>query len=538
MDSLNFWLGAILVVWWASREFQSPYAAGYVRDRTDAQRYVLGLIVFVLGAWMAYLLLWNLTRRIHDDFGLLERISGLSAVAATVIVLPTLPLISAAIARFRRFSQDLAGFPKDVDGLILNLRRPLAGKGDVADNFNARLHEFGFSLRQVKKYFSQSCMASILEAQRMQDKLAQCQYGEFDLVEPGRLGHSRGRYRAARLRRYLHRRHEAIARLDSEYFELLHRAARVVKLADDSPLSERQLKQLSAFLADQAENLIARYQKLVAQTALAVFPPGRRRLQFLEYLGYTGASTPSLPLWPIVAVLAIDILTSGIGFAVITYGSSGTTFYILPVVIFAHGLAMTAAVFWAIAPKVMWAWARPSLTKRPFASYVVFGLVSYGCGFFFFVAALFGFGWSSPETSTGTTTLVLAMVLLPPGLFAVTNVVLSWRIDHRIIRSSHRYGWSAARDAFSLIVATFLFSLFFRKVGHAVGMPLLPPWKIWPVLGITALVIGFAIPGWAARYIYPSGSLPNNGSVNRYQLLERTLADDAEIRADDAKIRA
>jgi hypothetical protein len=89
MDSWNFLVGALLVASWASRAFQSPNAAGYIRERTDSQRYVIGLAVFVLGDWMVYVLLWNMTRRIHDDFGLLERISGLFAVAATVILLPT-----------------------------------------------------------------------------------------------------------------------------------------------------------------------------------------------------------------------------------------------------------------------------------------------------------------------------------------------------------------------------------------------------------------------------------------------------------------
>jgi hypothetical protein len=145
MGSWNFWLGAILVIWWASREFQSPYAPGYIYDRADSQRYVLGQAVFVVGAWMAYLLLWNLTRAINGSFGLFERASGLAAIVATAIVLPSLPLISAIIRRFRNFAHDLAGFPEDVDRLISSLRRPTTRGAEVTTNFDARLRQFGFS---------------------------------------------------------------------------------------------------------------------------------------------------------------------------------------------------------------------------------------------------------------------------------------------------------------------------------------------------------------------------------------------------------
>jgi hypothetical protein len=243
---------------------------------------------------------------------------------------------------------------------------------------------------------------------------------------------------------------------------------------------------------------------------------------------------PSLPLWPIVAVLAIDILTSGSGFGLITYISNGIGADLrnaVPV-IFAHGLAMTAAVFWAIAPKVMWVWARPGLTGRSVASYAAFGLVSYLCGFVFFIAALWGFGSLS---STSSQQLPMsAMLLLPPGLFAATNGVLSWRIDRRIIASSYGHGRVALGDAFCLIVATILFSLFFRAMTHfAFGVPrkVLPAvWLIWPVLGATALVIGFAIPGWAVDYIYPSGGGPDSGRSTQYEPSDKILANSAKVR--------
>jgi hypothetical protein len=154
----------------------------------------------------------------------------------------------------------------------------------------------------------------------------------------------------------------------------------------------------------------------------------------------------------------------------------------------------------------------------------------------FFVAALLGFGWSTNAgTQTTTTMPVSAMLLLPPGLFLVTNVVLSWRIDTRIITTTYRHGLSAAHDAFSLIAATVLFSLFFRSMAHFVfKMPwasLPTVWVIWPVLGVTALVIGFAIPGWAVWYIYPPKVDPNIGSARQRALEDVPLTHGTKVRA-------
>jgi hypothetical protein len=538
IESWNFGLGAVLVVWLACREFQSPYALGYVRDRTDFQRYIIGMAVFALGAWTMYVLIWILARRISADLNLLAGVVGFSVVIVTGIVFPMLPLTSAVVARFRGFTQRLAGFPNDADKLAASLRRPEIGCGGTAESFNAEIERFGFSLTQLKECVSPSCMESVLESQRVHDQLSRCRYANVGLVESGFLGHYGSQVRARRLSRYLIRRQEAVARVDGDYFLLLRRAARVVKLASDRPLSARQLRQLSAFLADQAEDLIARYQRLVAQTALAVFPPGKPRLRFLECFGYTVPnSLPSLPLWPIVTVLAIDILTSGSGFELINYISHGIDVDLrgsVPV-IFAHGFAMTAAVFWAIAPKVMWVWTRPGLIGRSISSYALFGLASYLCGFVFFGAALWAFPLPPPPSGSQDMTFPgLVVLLLPAGLFAVTNVVLSWRIDRRIIESSYGHGRAALGDASSLIVATILFSGFFRTMSHFVfGMPwkALPAvWIIWPVLGVTALVIGFAIPGWAADYIYPSATDRNEESPRRHELVEEALADGTKAR--------
>jgi hypothetical protein len=526
MLTWSFLLGAILVGSWASRDFQSPHALGYIRDRTDFRRYLLGLAVFLLSAWIIYILVWVAASKILQDSVALQHGRGLSAVLTTVLILPNVPWLSRVFSGLRRFAQELAGFPHETDALVLSLRRPNRRAGAVAENLDSELLQFGFSIKHLEQYCSSSSLASILEAQRVHDLLRQCCNGEFGI---GGMG-----WRAARLQRYLGRRQEAILRLDSDYFQLLNRAARVVKLAVDHPLSARQLRQLSGFLADQAENLVARYQKFVAQTALAVFPHGAVRMRFLDYLGYSVPdASPTLPLWPIALVLAIDIGTSGFGFALITHGlGNAGDLRTFAVFIFAHGFSMTAAVLWAIAPKVMWAWARPGRTGRRAVAYAVSALLSYACSFLFFIAALVSVGLPQPPHASMP---IPAILLLPPGLFATTSIVLSWRIDRRIMSATYHFGRRAVHDASALLLATILFSVGFRLLAHsAFHMPWqdLPSiWLVWPVLGSTALILGFAIPGWAVRYIYPSGSDFADGNAPEWITATRTLPTVAKVSA-------
>jgi len=507
LASPNYWLGTILVAWIASRAYQWPYALGYVRDRTDFRRYNLGLAVFVLAAWMAYTLTWIVAWRMSRHYHLKEGAVGISPVILVAIVLPNLPVLSRSIRRLRDFTQDLAGFPRDVDELVLLLGRPR----DVCEEYPAELAFLG----PIGRRLSASCMKSVREAIRIR-KIFESKYSaEAETVWPSALAAGVKRYRETSLERYLYRRRSAIGRLDNEYFQLLRRARRIGKLVEDQPLSENQLKQISAFLADQAEDLIERYQRLSAQTAIAVFPPGESRAKFLEYLGYSvPRSIPSLPLWPILVVLVVEVTTSAIGF-VLTSGVASS--WTAPLssgagVIFSQGFAMTAAVTLAIAPKLMWAWARPAMFAKPaLVSYVILGLATYVCGFVCFFVVQAEFAPQRSPNGGGFALPFLAMILLPPGLFAVSNVVLSWRIDRRIIASCYERGWPAVGDSLWLLAATISFIGFFRAsmIGFfGVSWSSLPNiWLIVLVLGASAVVIGYAVPQWAVSYIYPPTTL-------------------------------
>jgi hypothetical protein len=221
-----------------------------------------------------------------------------------------------------------------------------------------------------------------------------------------------------------------------------------------------------------------------------------------------------LPLWPILVVLVVEVTSSAIGF-VLTSGVASS--WTAPLssgagVIFSQGFAMTAAVTLAIAPKLMWAWARPAMfAKPPLASYVIFGLATYVCGLVCFFVVQAEFAPQRSANGGGFALPFLAMILLPPGLFAVSNVVLSWRIDRRIIAPCYERGWPAVHDSLWLLAATILFIGFFRAsiIGFfGVSWSGLPNiWLIVLVLGASAVVIGYAVPQWAVSYIYPPASL-------------------------------
>jgi hypothetical protein len=510
MQYPNFWLGSILLVLIASQRFEGPHAPGYIRDRSDSRRYVLGLVVFTFATWIIYTIIWIIAWILNKRFEMIQGAVGISSILLVTFILPYLPRVANAFTKLRAFGHDLAGFPQDTDTLVLKFRRPAVNLNLPAVLDDAE-ESGNLLLSQVGKMFSMSCANSFYEATRIHGKISSL-YADSDVTDTNSLLSERmsrvgipSSYLSA-LRRYLARRREGMAGVESDYFNLLRRAARVEKLVNDHPLSERQLKQLSAFLADQAEDVVVQYQKLCAQIALAVFPAGEPRQQFLKFIDYKVSDPiPSLPLWPIFVVLAVEILPSILGFALTNDLFHESNVASDAGIIVAQGFAMTTAVFWAVASKAIWPWARPSLAGKPIFSYALFGLATYVCAVIFFAIVLSGFGVSLGNQQNRPP--VLAMLFLPPGLFAVSNIILSWRIDRRIVKSSYQYGRAAVRDSLSLLLGTILFTLFFRGTMFVVfGVPWakLPDIRlIWTVLGVSALVIGYAIPAWAVAYIYP-----------------------------------
>lgn len=504
MQYPGYWLGTIMLAWCANSVFSSPYAPRYIKDRSDAQRYALGSIVFCFAAWIIYTVMWIIAWQIKAKFEIINAVAVV-ALVIVVIIIPQAPLLSRIVEKFRSFTHELTGFPSDAETLARNFVRPSPYKVQrevEADSSN-------IFLKQVTEVLSISCMNSFYEAIRIHKKI-----GEFiSAINADSLNFSVPtywpRYFKWKLRKYLMRRANILIDLENDYYSLLHRAGRVCKLVQERPLSERQLKQLSAFLADQAEEVIGRYEKLSSHIALSMFSTGPERKSFLAYLEYnTPNLAPALTLWPIAAVLAVELCTAALGFVLTT------DFFHHPGairdagVIVAQGFAMTTAALFSVAPKLTWDWARPAFARTAIGSNVLFGVATYVLAFAFFGIVLSGFNFSAPGSSQSRIPL-LAMLSLPPGLFAVSNVILSWRIDIRILKPNEEdnYGVAAILDALWMLGGTILFTVFFRGTMmfvFGVAWKDLPNiWLIWTVLGVTALVIGYAIPGWASGYIYP-----------------------------------
>ena len=327
--------------------------------------------------------------------------------------------------------------------------------------------------------------------------------------------------RNATLRRYLARRDPTIGRLETDYVHLLQRANGASKLARDvdNTLNRKQLGQLSTFLAVEAEDVIGCYQKLCAQIALAVFSDSNERKKFISYVGYSVAGlAPSPQLWPIVTVVVLQFLTAAIGFGLTSDFAHNHELTGEGGIVLAQGFTMTSAIVLAVAPKIALAWARPSLSSAPTLSYIVFGVTTFFCGIVLFATVVPDRGQSG-GSGAGVPIPALAFLLLPPGLFAVSNVVLSWRIDRRILKSCYEFGNTALRNSLCLFVATFIYTIFYRVciiLVFYVSWTRLPNiFIIWAVLCVSALVIGFTVPGWAVNYIYPVRTIPRPATVAR-----------------------
>jgi hypothetical protein len=515
MQNPGFWLGTIVLGWICVHVFEAPFAFYYIKDRTDSRRFAMGTMVYIYGIWVLYAVVWILFRHLS------ERFVAVAALGVIFIIIPILPIVSNLLDSFRNFAQTLTGFPADFENLVRVLQRPPVSEAHLSQ---PRPEETGNeAVAQLDKVLSRSCIGSFREAVRIHTRVSSLRsIGMNPAVVGSTLFSPRGIFS---MQKYLLRRQSTLDRLEQDYSNLLHLALEVNKLDRDAgnPLNKRQLGQLSTLVAVQAEEVNSRFQRLCAQMVLAVFYGPDERKELISYLGYSVVGlVSSPPWWPIIVVIMLEFVTAAIGFALTSDFVHGGYLTGEAAIVLAQGFTMTSAIVLAIAPKVTWAWARPSLLNLPIPSYFVFGIATFVCGIVFFATVVPEQTLPTGSAPNGNGSIpTLALLLLPPGLFAISNVVLSWRIDRRIIRSRYQFGTAAIRDSVSLFVATVLYTVFYRAciiLVFRVPWSHLPNiWIIWFVLGASALVIGYAVPGWAVNYVYPVRTVPRQITIRRPQ---------------------
>ena len=191
-----------------------------------------------------------------------------------------------------------------------------------------------------------------------------------------------------------------------------------------------------------------------------------------------------------------------------------------------RAICQTAAAGWAIFPKVLVSWARPSLFRWPIKSYVIFGLASFA-----FSVLVFFLLWQTFPRPAGSRAAV-PLALINALSFLVMTVVLSFRIDRRLQATTYDYDEGRWLDAavlgscIALVTALFLFILLPKIAGPSPRDPV--AMAIFAVvLGLEAGLIGYFVPATAAAHLEVRVVQAIEGAKAELALIEEQRSNDS-----------
>jgi hypothetical protein len=263
-------------------------------------------------------------------------------------------------------------------------------------------------------------------------------------------------------------------------------------------------------------------------------PHRTERTQFLRYFGYEVPTAPALPLRPWIIVFLLDFLLFLIPSVIIILTGEEQGVPTTPLVLFPliHAISQTVAITWAIYPKVVSNFARPSLYfgrpplySLPWQSYIVFGLGSYMTGAV--ILLLFRLLVPMPYP-------VIFPTLLSSLNFLLMTVGISFLIDLRLQSRSLHSEQGRVRDGIALalmmLINTLTFQLMMYYVGPKLGLvdakALVPPGidpkalkfirasflLLSPGLGF---IMGYFVPAATAAFLQRAKLLRFPGSLDR-----------------------
>jgi hypothetical protein len=260
---------------------------------------------------------------------------------------------------------------------------------------------------------------------------------------------------------------------------------------------------------------------------LSCVPHREERAQFLKYFGYQVPTAPALPLRPWVVVFALDFVLFLVPSVIIIFTGGNQGFAPRPLVLFpvVHAISQSVAITWAIYPKVVSNFARPSLYfgrpplySLPWQSYIAFGLGSYATGAI--ILLLFRLLVPMPYP-------VIFPTLLSSLSFLFMTIGMSVLIDLRLQSRSLDFEQGRVRDGIAVALVMFLYTLTFQVVMFHVGpllgwvdpSALVPPgmkretldYLIRPTFIVLSLglgfIMGYLVPSAAAAFLQEANLL-------------------------------
>jgi hypothetical protein len=546
----------ILISAWAAH-FSGPLPAQEIRVAVPRPRYYAALSVHIFGilsiygilvliiyavvvlliddrarsCWAARLFTWA---QLTCDSGQTGRPPGPSfqpqvlvwaaLVSALIVrmVMPIVPITRRIMDRFLFLTQELALFPFARQMLVSTLAASNFTIAKAADGeLSHELGRYGIDSKWIS-FLSQSTKKSMLEVFSIRLRLLEV----LDRSE----SHRRSLWNraselkrtllalvslsadetefaeAGALQRFKQARAPVLNEVETDFRRLVRRTALALLLVEqisEKFEDEALSRSISNFVAEECDHLLARYRILVAEAALSCVSHREERAQFLRTFGYDTNVPPSLPLTPWLIVFALDFLLFLVPSVISHF--SGQNIGINRFVAFAcvHAIAQSIAITWAIYPKVVSNFARPSLYSYPVRSYVWFGLLSYLTGatilFIFRVYIQLPFPIVVPTLISS-----ISFLLMTVGV----SVLIDARLKSRSLDFEHGRVREGLLMAALMAAGTINFQIWVIAIPSFLGWVARPRWYI-PVIFLilsTSLgyVVGYLVPSATAAYLQKS----------------------------------
>jgi hypothetical protein len=500
MASSGFWIGALTVLFWSMWDFPKPYRTNELRFATTREGYILALSLYGIGALIVYLSLVLALRKASASSGFdpvwVANWAPLVAALFCTVLLPG--ALRRPLKAFRRAAQRVAQYPGARDNLSVSLcAARFMPHEDALPELKEELSRYGIAAETLEADLSRSALHALVQIQSLGIRLEQLR-GEFPA--------------------FFERRADALAVIEREQSKVYRRSARAILFghkigrlpAAPVPRQSQEGLAISDFVAEEAEVLLDRYRKLIAEMALSCVANPADRRKLLDGFGYEPRSLPpSVPYWSLAACLVVASCFMILPYVVLNLKATQTYLAAQPwatrmpkdpvdaaMAAMLYGFMYLVAIALAVYPKAVSNFARPALTELPLRSYALFGACSYVAGLA--TGTLFQFALEPPGPPPGfSRTLEL---LLSPVFFAVLTIAVSYLIDLRLRETSYDFDRGRVRDGAmlaSIMVATYglwhLTMFGWQAPRTAVFFALMA--------GGLAFFIGFLIPGTAAAHL-------------------------------------
>jgi hypothetical protein len=479
-------IGAAIVAVLAFRDFHRPHDPLKLRHAVSRSHYILATAIYIEANIILFVVLVPVVQRLlvmlHlvGEYEVGIRQSSLMLSILLVVAAPYLPGTRRLFTQLRRFVHALALYPKSVQLLVTTLATaPFTPQADIGKALEDALVHYSVPKGCLKTMVSPNALRLLEEVLSLRQHF-------------GEIAKSRG------FRPFVKARAAVIGKLEVDLQKVLRRVAKV--LLSVGPAETKRLRVLSQFLAEDCQTLVEQYRALLAEAAMSGVNGQDAREELLKSFGYKVSLPQIAPYLPIVMAFGLYLLWPLINLSLAQNSSFPTVN--ISTFAFAQAICLTISVGWAICPKMLYDFARPSSGKLPMLFYPIFG----ACSFFSCVLVWTGLRLLIKSTPGISFTEHPALFILTNSLaYLFITVCMSVLIDLRLRSRSHNYRSNRWRDALLLAMA-FLAGLFVFQMAVWPHMPKTFQYGLQPFvyLAMTAglgFLLGYFVPSVAAAYL-------------------------------------